>query len=271
MHIDWITTAAQIANFMILLWLLNRFLYRPLIDAIDAREVSVQSAHAKAEEIAQHAEAERKALAEERQTLAAQREAALESARRDADTIRKDARADARKEIAAQKAAIEAGLNDDRREAAKDIAHTAAAALTRIAKRALTDLAGVDLSGRMLAAFADALKELDPVERDRLKRASERHGLMVETAETVSPAAERRLRQALASIGCDGKVPVFETDKSLGSGVLLRAGSLEMAWTVDAYLEGFEQALVSSLQGQEERQANAEFEDETPPIAETAS
>src|ERR1035437_8882170 len=38
MLIDWFTVIAQVINFLILVWLLKRFLYRPILDAIDARE-----------------------------------------------------------------------------------------------------------------------------------------------------------------------------------------------------------------------------------------
>ena len=38
MLIDWFTVGAQVLNFLILVWLLKRFLYKPVIDAIDARE-----------------------------------------------------------------------------------------------------------------------------------------------------------------------------------------------------------------------------------------
>ena len=41
MSIDWITVAAQIANFLVLVWLLKRFLYRPILDGIDAREAEI--------------------------------------------------------------------------------------------------------------------------------------------------------------------------------------------------------------------------------------
>ncbi|HAB91660.1 MAG TPA: F0F1 ATP synthase subunit B, partial [Pseudomonas sp.] len=41
MSIDWITVLAQIANFLVLLWLLKRFLYRPILDGIDAREAEI--------------------------------------------------------------------------------------------------------------------------------------------------------------------------------------------------------------------------------------
>src|SRR5271155_1747633 len=38
MLIDWFTVGAQALNFIILVWLLKRFLYKPILDAIDARE-----------------------------------------------------------------------------------------------------------------------------------------------------------------------------------------------------------------------------------------
>jgi F-type H+-transporting ATPase subunit b len=38
MLIDWFTVGAQAVNFLILVWLLKRFLYRPVLAAVDARE-----------------------------------------------------------------------------------------------------------------------------------------------------------------------------------------------------------------------------------------
>ena len=38
MLIDWFTVGAQVVNFLILVWLMKRFLYQPILDAIDARE-----------------------------------------------------------------------------------------------------------------------------------------------------------------------------------------------------------------------------------------
>ena len=43
MLIDWFTVIAQMLNFLILVWLLKRFLYQPILDAIDAREKGIAS------------------------------------------------------------------------------------------------------------------------------------------------------------------------------------------------------------------------------------
>ena len=41
MLIDWFTVGAQAVNFLILVWLMKRFLYKPILDAIDAREKKI--------------------------------------------------------------------------------------------------------------------------------------------------------------------------------------------------------------------------------------
>jgi F-type H+-transporting ATPase subunit b len=52
--IDWYTVAAQALNFLILVWLLKRFLYQPVLDAIGAREqrIAMQLADAASKEAA---------------------------------------------------------------------------------------------------------------------------------------------------------------------------------------------------------------------------
>ncbi|MEI8631780.1 hypothetical protein P4S72_06080 [Vibrio sp. PP-XX7] len=50
MLIDWFTVIAQVINFLILVWLLKRFLYRPILDAIDAREKRIADELADADE-----------------------------------------------------------------------------------------------------------------------------------------------------------------------------------------------------------------------------
>ena len=48
MLIDWFTVGAQVLNFLVLVWLLKRFLYKPVLDAIDAREKGIASRLAEA-------------------------------------------------------------------------------------------------------------------------------------------------------------------------------------------------------------------------------
>jgi len=53
MLIDWFTVGAQALNFLILMWLLKRYLYKPMLRAIDARErrIADELADAKAKKV----------------------------------------------------------------------------------------------------------------------------------------------------------------------------------------------------------------------------
>lgn len=55
----WFTIVAQAINFLILVWLLKRFLYKPILQAIDAREKGIATQLAAA--VAKEAEAQKKA------------------------------------------------------------------------------------------------------------------------------------------------------------------------------------------------------------------
>ncbi|HMR03616.1 MAG TPA: F0F1 ATP synthase subunit B, partial [Candidatus Competibacter phosphatis] len=56
MQIDWFTVAAQIVNFLLLVWLLKRFLYRPVLDAMAARQQKIAAALEEAQAKTQQAE-----------------------------------------------------------------------------------------------------------------------------------------------------------------------------------------------------------------------
>src|ERR1700685_3195890 len=103
MPIDWFTVVAQAVNFLILVWLLKRFLYKPILHAIDEREKGIAAQLSQAE--AQKAEAEKvrddfqhknEAFEQERAALLkhaadeanAERQRLLDEARKEADALR---------------------------------------------------------------------------------------------------------------------------------------------------------------------------------------
>jgi F-type H+-transporting ATPase subunit b len=69
MLIDWFTVGAQAVNFLILVWLLKRFLYRPVLAAIDAREKKIAAQLADAAQREARAQAERADLQHRSETL----------------------------------------------------------------------------------------------------------------------------------------------------------------------------------------------------------
>ena len=59
MIIDWFTVGAQTLNFLVLMWLLKRFLYKPILHAIDEREKRIATELANADKKKAEAQKER--------------------------------------------------------------------------------------------------------------------------------------------------------------------------------------------------------------------
>ena len=80
MLIDWFTVGAQAINFLVLVWLLKRFLYRPVLAAIDAREKKVTAKLVDATAREAQAQLERDDLRRRNETFDHEREALLRKA-----------------------------------------------------------------------------------------------------------------------------------------------------------------------------------------------
>ena len=89
MLIDWFTVAAQVINFLILVWLMKRFLYRPILHAIDEREQKIAAELADADAKRVEAKQERDDFAQKNADLDRQRADLINKAKNEAETLRK--------------------------------------------------------------------------------------------------------------------------------------------------------------------------------------
>ena len=80
MRFDWSTFALQTVNFAILVWLLHRFLYRPVLRLLDDRRAEIDKQYADARTAETKAKDELAAIEAERSGIAAERAAVLEQA-----------------------------------------------------------------------------------------------------------------------------------------------------------------------------------------------
>src|SRR5580704_7535080 len=97
MLIDWFTVGAQALNFLILVWLMKRFLYRPILRAIDAREKLIAGELADAATKKAEAQKEHDEFQHKNEEFDQQRAALLSQATDEAKTERQRLLDDARK------------------------------------------------------------------------------------------------------------------------------------------------------------------------------
>ena len=99
MTVDWITVSAQVVTFLILVWLLRRFLYRPVMDAMGRREARIGERLEEARVREQAAEREEHSYREQREALHRRREELLEQAKAEAQGEKKRLLDDARSAV----------------------------------------------------------------------------------------------------------------------------------------------------------------------------
>lgn len=222
MQFDWWTFALQTVNFAVLVWLLHRFLYKPVLRMIDARRAEVDKQYADAAAADAQANAALADIETQRANIAAERTAALKGAAAHAEEAAAARHANAEREAAAL-------LN----EARKALAAERAAAVAE-ARRAALDL-GVDIARRLLAEVPTELRaqawlerveqhlaSLAPVERDELCKGLNGGGtLRIATAAPLPEPVMAQWRTRLDRALGDRTTMAFDVDAALVAGVEL--------------------------------------------------
>jgi F-type H+-transporting ATPase subunit b len=242
MAIDAFTLIAQVVNFLVLLVLLRAFLFRPVQRVMAERERRIAEEHAVAERARSDAEAEARALHDERETLVAQRRERVAELERELERTRLERLDEVRAEAEAARASWRNDLERSRRDTADELRRLAPSLLADALRRGWRELADEDLEARAVTTFARRLAELDDDTRAALGAAVAAGPVTVATAFEPTRAQREALTSALSGVsGVAGEV-AFERDPVLVAGVALRAGDLRVGWSVDDHVSGLSRA-----------------------------
>ncbi len=148
MLIDWFTVGAQIVNFLILVWLLKRFLYKPILEAIDAREQRIAGELADANAKKAEAEKQRDEFQRKSSDFDQQRAALMSNVADEVKAERQRLLDDARRAAEALTAKRMEALRNDAQNLSRAISRRTQDEVFAIARKALADLATVSLEER---------------------------------------------------------------------------------------------------------------------------
>jgi len=253
MLIDWFTVGAQALNFIILVWLLKRFLYKPILNAVDAREKRIAAELADADAKKTEARKERDEFHSKNEELDRERAALLSKATEEAKVERQRLLDDARKAADVLSAKRQEALRNDAHNLNRDIRRRTQQEVFAIARKALTDLAATSLEERMCEVFTRRLRTIDGKAKESLgkalKTASE--PALLRSAFDL-PAAQRAAIQKALNETFSAEVHVqFETAPDLVSGIELTTNGLKIAWSIADYLASLEKGVGELLKEQD--------------------
>jgi F-type H+-transporting ATPase subunit b len=232
MHLDPSTILLQTINFAVLVWLLNRFLYKPVLAMIEARQAEVQRQMDEAATVKEQAKRELAEVQTAREGIAAERDAALKEAARSAGEAAEARHVQAEREADTVLDGARRTLEDERKRAFDE------------ARRLALDL-GAHYTRRLAAEMPVCLRAeawIEPIEahlaalpvsqRSALAgQLAEGEALRVVTAVPLSPAATQAWRDRLCRLIGDVSIS-FEADAALVAGAELHfpTSILSFSW-----------------------------------------
>ncbi len=222
MHFDWWTFALQTVNFAILVWLLQRFLYKPVLARIDARRAALDKEHAEIRAAKDKVKETLAALEADRAGIAAERTDVLRAATIKAEESAAARHAEAKREAEGLMNETRAALAQERGRAEIDTHRVALDLGMEIARRFLHEIPAEMLVEAWLRKIEAYLAGLPAAERDEL--GTELSGgavLRVVTAVPLDEAAAAEWRARLHGALGQGIAITFETDDALVAGAEL--------------------------------------------------
>ena len=258
MLIDWFTVAAQAVNFLILVWLMKRFLLKPVTNAIDAREKHIAAELAGADTKKTEAEKERVDFEAKNKELVDERAGLLVKADADAKAERTRLFDEARKDADGLRAKQAAALQDEQKRLSGEITRMAAGQVLDIARKTLVDLATVSLEERVGEVFTRRLRELPAAAKESLGAALKTSSEPAMVASAFDLPVEQRaaIQNALNETFHAAVSIQFQTNADAVCGIELTANGQKLGWSIDVYLKALDEQVGNLLHAQSESSAN---------------
>lgn len=245
MLINWFTVFAQAINFLILVWLLKRFLYKPILHAIDEREKAIAAQLARAEAKVSEAQQERDEFQHKNETFAQERAALLKKATDDASAVRQRLFDEARNDADALRGKREAELQLEQRNLNQEIMRWTQKEVFAITRKTLADLASASLEERMGDVFVHRIRELAGEAKEQLAAAfkTPNHMVIVHSAFDL-PASQRSAIESAVkeTFAPDARIQ-FETAPELVSGIEISIKGHKISWSIADYLATLEKSV----------------------------
>jgi len=245
MEINWFTVIAQVINFFILVWLLKRFLYKPILKAIDERESKIEAQLKEAEVKKTEARKEQEDFQQKNDTFdqekkdrmnevvaetVEERQNLMDQARTDAETLAKILTKKAKEKQHSQHLELTRKIKEE---------------VFAVSRKTLADLVSVGLEEQLTQVFINRLKTLKDKELQQLKAAFTvtSDPFLVRSALALPNQQKKELKQVIDEVLANDTSLKFEVTPELIGGVELSTQEYKLAWSISEYLRAFEETI----------------------------
>ncbi len=247
MELNWSTFALEILNFLVLVWILKRFLYRPVLGVIARRRAGIEKSLADARAMRDEAQALRSRYEGRLAEWERERQEAQAALARELEQERTRAKAQLKSELERERDQARAAQARREAELRRTLEAQALEQASRFAARLLQAVAGPELEARLAALAVEELARLDTERRAALREqwGEAPEAIVVRSAYPLDPRHRQGLERTLRTV-TGLTVPVrHEQDKALLAGLRIEIGP----WVLGANLADELQAFADWAHG----------------------
>lgn len=247
MQVDWFTVFAQTINFLVLMWLLKRFLYKPILNAIAAREHHIADQLANASRTQAKAEEEQHDFRQKNTAFDKQKAALLSDANKEAEALRTTLLQKAKAEANAVRHKSKVALDEELHQLMQNTTKRIRQEVFVTTKKLLRDLADVSLEERMIALFIKRMRNLSAEDLATLGASKPSQPVHVSSSFTLPDDAQARITKAINDTLHTDKI-AFNVTPELICGIELSVDGQKLAWSASDYLATHEDNVTLELQ-----------------------
>jgi F-type H+-transporting ATPase subunit b len=247
MTIDWFTFTAQILNFLILVWLLKRFLYAPIVDAIGQRESRIADRLTEAAHAKETAERTNRRFQEKLDEITSAQEQLQAAAGREVDVWRSEHLRKAKCDVETTRLEWHRGLTREKQSLIEQLQLDGARHAVDISRHLLGQLADERLESRLTSQFLRHLADADQQTLDALSSLHHERTVLVETSLEMRDTDRDLIAAAIRGITQSDVDIEFRRNADLVCGIELRAPGCKLAWSIRESLAELESDLIDSI------------------------
>jgi len=249
MLFDWITIVAQLVNFLVLVWLLKRYLYKPILEAIGERESLIAKQLLEAEATKADANKELENYKLKNSEINLQRDKLLTNAINEVNAERQKLLEQTRIEVESLRLRLQESLRTEQQNLGASIICLTRAEVFSIVRKTLSDLASVNLEDQMTAVFIRRLSTLNSEEKKTFDAALNHSPgeFFVHSMFDLTSAQQSAIQSAIKSNFNIATAIIFKTIPQSVSGIELISDGFKVAWTIEDYLSSMETHIAELL------------------------
>lgn len=252
MLFDWFTLIAQLINFLVLVWLLKRYLFKPILNAIDEREKLITGQLQEAEQHKAAAQKELVAYQQKNSAIDHHRHELLNNAINEVNAERQKLLELTRYEVDSLRLRLQELLSNEQQNLGAEIIRRTRAEVFSIVRKTLADMGSANLEEQMTAVFIKRITELKSDEKELFSSVLNNPSgeILVRSVFDLPFAQKNAILNTIKKNFNTLPEMVFESDPNLVSGIELVADGFKVSWTIEEYLISLENIVAELLKEQ---------------------